>query len=52
MSVDPPCDPQVAHRLFQPVARDVIRQYLESRTPAPEIPETFRGPNYQEKESS
>lgn len=46
MSVDTVVHPSLVHRMYEPVARDVIRQYLTSRPPVPEIPATFRGPNW------
>ncbi|MFD9780354.1 hypothetical protein ACFWZS_21685 [[Kitasatospora] papulosa] len=46
MSVDAAPHPSLAHRLFEPVPQDVMRRYLESRPPTPELPATFRGPNW------
>jgi hypothetical protein len=46
VSVDAVVPPILAHRLYEPVPQEVVRQYLESRTAAPKLPATFRGPNW------
>lgn len=52
MSVDAAPHPSLAHRLYQPAPRNVVRRYLESHPHTPEIPASLRGPNWKKDSDS